>query len=118
WIYEDEIIDGCNRYKACKELGIIPTYEKFIGDEIQAINFILRTNNRRDLTTYQRTLLALEFEEMFREKAKEKQKEGGGAVRQKSDKAVIDTKKELANIAKVSHDTISKVKKIEEKAPQ
>lgn len=118
WIYEDEIIDGWNRFKACKELGIIPIYEKFIGDEIQAINFILRTNNRRDLTSYQRTLLALEFEEMFREKAKEKQKEGGGAVRQKSDKAVIDTKKELAKIAKVSHDTISKVKKIQEKAPE
>lgn len=42
------------------------------------------------------------------EKAKEKQAEAGGAVRQKSDKAVIDTKKELAKVADVSHDTIQK----------
>ena len=50
------------------------------------------------------------------EKAKEKQIEAGGAVRQKSDKAVVDTKKELAKLAGVSHDTIAKVEKIEAKA--
>jgi hypothetical protein len=33
---------------------------------------------------------------------KEKQKEAGGAVRQISDKAVIDTKKELAKVIKCS----------------
>jgi len=48
--------------------------------------------------------------------AKEKQIEAGGAVCQKSDKAVIDTKKEIAKIAGVSHDTVAKVKKIEAKA--
>ena len=122
WIYEDEIIDGWNRYKACKELGVIPTYEKFIGDETQAINFILRTNNRRDLTTYQRTLLAFEFEEMFREKAKEKQlsslKKGTSVPQISAKREPIETRNELAKIAKVSHDTISKVKKIQEKAPE
>ena len=122
WIYEDKIIDGWNRSKACKELGIIPTYEKFIGDEIQAINFILRTNNRRDLTSYQRTLLALEFEEMFRETAKENQisslKKGTSVPQISAKREPIETRKELAKIAKVSHDTISKVKKIQEKAPE
>ena len=38
--------------------------------------------------------------------AREKQREAGGAVRQKSDKAEIDTKKEVAKIANVSHDTV------------
>ena len=37
---------------------------------------------------YQRSVLALELEDVFSKKAKEKQKEAGGAVRQKSDKAV------------------------------
>lgn len=36
---------------------------------------------------------------------KEKQREAGGAVRQKSDKAVIDTKKELAKVAGVTIQT-------------
>ncbi len=58
------------------------------------------------------------MENVFSEKAKEKQKEAGGAVRQISDKAVIDTKKELANVAKVSHDTIAKVKVIQAKATE
>ena len=73
---------------------------------------------RRNLSNYQRSVLALEMENVFSEKAKEKQKEAGGAVRQISDKAVIDTKKELANVAKVSHDTIAKVKVIQAKATE
>ena len=41
---------------------------------------------------------------------KDKQSEAGGALPQKSAKAVIDTRQELAKIANVSHDTIAKVK--------
>ena len=63
-----------------------------------------------------RVFFALELEPLIAEKAKEKQREAGGAVRQISDKAVIDTKRELATIAGVSHDTIAKVKTIELKA--
>ena len=66
WIYENKIIDGWNRYKACNELGITPIYETFVGDELQAITFILRTNNRRDLTSYQRVVLSFEFKDFFR----------------------------------------------------
>jgi len=62
--------------------------------------------------------LALELEPLIAAKAKERQRESGGAVRQKSDKAVVDTKKELAKIAGVSHDTIHKMKVIEEQAPE
>ena len=48
---------------------------------------------------------------MFREKAKENQGKRND-ICQKSDKSEsIDTKKEIANIANVSHDTIAKVKK-------
>ena len=118
YIYEDKIIDGWNRYKACKELNIEPNFKEFKGDKKEAVVFILRTNNRRDLTPYQRSIIALEYAPYFEEKAKEKQKEGGGAVRQKSDKAVIDTKKELSKIGNVSHDTIARVKKIQEKATE
>lgn len=68
---------------------------------------------RRNLPSYVRAQLALRLKPIIAEKAKEKQSEGGGAVRQKSDKAVIDTKKELATIAGVSHDTIHKVEVVE-----
>lgn len=58
------------------------------------------------------------MEEIFSKKAKENQKAGGGSGisgRQNSDKPT-DTKKELAKIAGVSHDTIAKTKKIKEYA--
>lgn len=64
---------------------------------------------RRNLINYQRSVLALELESVFSERAKEKQKEAG-EVKQKSAEAPIETRAELAKIANVSHDTIAKVK--------
>jgi 16S rRNA G966 N2-methylase RsmD len=62
--------------------------------------------------------LALQLESVFREKAKENQRGGQGGVLLplKSAEANIETRKELAKIANVGHDTIAKVKKIEEVA--
>lgn len=112
------IIDGHNRYEIVKRWGIeYKTIEKHFDSEQDVIEWmILNQFGRRNLSNYQRSVLALQLEEVFRAKAKEKQKEAGGAVRQISDKAVVDTKKELAKIADVSHDTIAKVKVIEQKA--
>ena len=55
-------------------------------------------------------MLALKLKPIIAEKAKEKMEEGINQYSpcQKSDKASIDTKKELARIAKVSHDTKNK----------
>jgi hypothetical protein len=60
----------------------------------------------------------LELEPLIAAKAKERQRESGGAVLQKSVKPVIDTQKEFAKIAGVSHDTIHKTKVIEEQGPE
>ena len=60
--------------------------------------------------------MALKLKPVIAEKAKERQ----GArtdICQKSDKS-IDTKKELAKVAGVSHDTIHKVEKIQKEAPE
>ena len=59
-----------------------------------------------------RSELTLKLEPLLKEKAKEKQKSAGGAVPQKSAKAPVETRKEIAAAAKVSHDTIAKVKMI------
>ena len=81
---------------------------------------ILHQFGRRNLSSYQRSVLALKLEEVFRVKAKENQiRKPANFVCQNSDKqTAIDTKKEVAKIANVSHDTIARVKKIEEKAPE
>lgn len=73
----------------------------------------------RCLSAYDRSLLALKLKPEIEKKAKENQiRTSENRVCQKSDKQKIDTKKELAKIASVSHDTIHKVQVIEEKAPE
>lgn len=119
-VWNEYIIDGHNRYEIAQNNNLeFKTESKSFNSEDEVKEWmILNQFGRRNLSNYQRSVLALQLEDVFKAKAKEKQKEAGGAVRQKSDKAVIDTKKELSKVAAVSHDTIAKVKKIQEKAPE
>lgn len=114
------IIDGHNRFKICTENNIsFNTIEKEFKTESDVIEWIILNQfGRRNLSNYQRSVLALRLEDLFREKAKEKQRASGGAVVQKSAEPPIETRQELAKVANVSHDTIAKVKAIEAKAPE
>ena len=109
------IIDGHNRYEiATKHKLKYESIEKSFDSEDDVKEWMIHNQfGRRNLSNFQRSVLVLELESVFSARAKEKQKEAGGAVRQISDKAVIDTKKELAKLANVSHDTIAKVKVIQ-----
>ena len=76
---------------------------------------------RRNLSNYQRSVLALELESVFKEKAKESQIEGGrNKVVQISEQPVMERKAitQISNVANVSHDTIAKVKVIQAKATE
>jgi N6-adenosine-specific RNA methylase IME4 len=70
WTYNNQIIDGRNRYRACKELNIEPTYREWdqIGSLVQ---FVVSLNlNRRHLDTSQRALIGAKIKPMFEEEAK------------------------------------------------
>ncbi len=69
----------------------------------------------RDLNNYERSLLALKIKPDIAKKAKENQGERTDltSVRNLTN---VDTKKEIAKLAGVSHDTIAKVEKIEKQA--
>jgi N6-adenosine-specific RNA methylase IME4 len=115
------IIDGHNRYEISQKWNLDFETESKHFDNENAVRewMILNQFGRRNLSNYQRSVLALELEDVFKEKAKERQKGGQGGIllSQKSDEAnEVSTKKELAKVANVSHDTISKVKHIEAKA--
>lgn len=75
YIYQDEIIDGWNRFKACKELEVTPIYKHFTGSSLEALTFILRTNNRRDLSSSQRACLAADSDEIIETLTKEIEEE-------------------------------------------
>jgi ParB-like chromosome segregation protein Spo0J len=55
-VWEGKILDGRNRAKACKELGIEPKYETYTGND--PIGFVLSKNvHRRHLTPSQTAML-------------------------------------------------------------
>jgi N6-adenosine-specific RNA methylase IME4 len=113
------IIDGHNRFEIATKWGLdYQTESKRFDSENDVKEWMINNQfGRRNLSNYQRSVLALELESVFSERAKEKQKGGQGGIllSQKSDEAKqeVSTKKELAKVANVSHDTIAKVKKIE-----
>lgn len=65
WLFEGKIIDGWNRYKACQALGITPAFKTFEGSTLDALQFLVRTNNRRDLNSSQRAAIAVEAEDLI-----------------------------------------------------
>lgn len=61
-VYEGAILDGWNRYRACKATGVEHVEKEFRGNDQEAIDFVFRSNERRDLTASQRAALAAEYE--------------------------------------------------------
>ena len=109
------IIDGHNRFEIATRWNLdYQSESKSFKDENEVKEWMIHNQfGRRNLSNYQRSVLALELESVFSERAKEKQKKAGGAVPLKSAEAPIETRKELAKIASVGHDTIAKVKVIQ-----
>ena len=117
-VWRGTLIDGHNRYDIAQKHGLeFQVAEKDFEDETAAkIWMVTNQFGRRNLNNYQRSVLALSMEELFKEKAKERQvRKPADSVRQNSDEQNIEfsTKKEIGKLAKVSHDTIMRVKKIE-----
>ena len=72
---EGIIIDGHHRFTACQELGIVPKIEtKEFADELEEKEFIISINrNRRHLNQFQISELGYKFEEIEKQKAKNRQ---------------------------------------------
>lgn len=79
WLRGEEIIDGRNRYLACKEVGVGPKHKQWFGEEGgELINFIVSQNlHRRHLTAGQRAKVAIKIEALLVGRAKERQRAAG-----------------------------------------
>lgn len=118
------IIDGHNRYNICDEHGIkCPQVERdFPSREAAKIWIIENQFGRRNLSAYDRSVLALQLEPLYAAEAKrrrggDKRSEAYETIRQKSDECLpIRTDEQLAKLAGTSRDTIRKVKVIEAEA--
>lgn len=117
-VWNGILVDGHNRYEIANKHGLpFQVREVEFDSESDAEIWIIKNQfGRRNLSKYDRSILALKMEPMIAKKAKENQGTRND-ICQKSDKS-LDTKKELAKIAGVSHDTIHRVKVIEQKASE
>lgn len=113
-IWNNLLIDGHNRLKISLELGLnFKTKEINFKDRNEALLWIINNQlGRRNLSTYDKTRLALRFEDIISKKRKENQFRGVSLKSGQGGK----TSKEISKIAKVSHDTVEKVKFIEKTA--
>lgn len=111
---DDILIDGHNRFEiSIKHAGIPFQIKRMTFDLRKDVIrwIILNQCGRRNLSAYDRSVLALKLKPIIAEKAKANQ----GTRTDISQKSVKshDTQKELAKTARVSHDTIHKVETIE-----
>lgn len=116
-LWGDILIDGHNRYDICSKRDIpFQTVQREFDSREKAIEWIILNQfGRRNLPAYERARLALRLKPVIAEKAKEKEVERKTTF-QKSEKSnlpEVNTAKELAKVAGVSHDTIAKVETIE-----
>ena len=119
------IIDGHNRFEIATRWNLeYESESKRFKDENEVKEWMIHNQfGRRNLSNYQRSVLALELESVFSAKAKENLKTSTGGTNPRPlamlPKAeTIDTRKELAKIADVKERTLGKVKVIEAKAPE
>jgi len=117
-VWNGVIIDGHNRYAIYQKHGLDFKVEEIeLKDRDEAIQWMIKNQlGRRNLSNYSRSLLALLLEDNIAKVAKENQvRKPIESVLLISAKQInpINTRKEIAKIAKVASDTIGKVKKIE-----
>ena len=115
-LWNGYLIDGHNRYQIAFKHGLeYKTIDKEFEDESQVKEWMINNQfGRRNLSNYQRSVLALELESVFSARAKEQQvRKPEFVLPMLAEQKPIDTRKELAKVANVSHGTLDKVKKIQ-----
>lgn len=119
------LIDGHNRYEICTRLGSSYEVEWMQFDErSDVIEWIIKNQfGRRNLSDYQRGVLALRMKPIMEERARANLSAAGssaapGKPSQISDEVIkpIRTDEAVSELANVSRDTIRKIERIEEVA--
>ena len=117
-VWNDMLIDGHHRYEICTKHQIPFAVKSVVLDGLDDAKLWIwkHQESRRNLTPYHRAEIALKLKEVIAAKAKERQ------VRKPTDSVpqIVaeqnETRKELAEIAGISHTTLGKVEYIAENA--
>ena len=114
-LLDNKILDGRNRYLACRKAGIKPRYKEF-QNHIEPLSFVLSGNlYRRHLNTAQKCELGLSLLDIESINAKKRMKAG---KKNPSTPEVLGSKGRAITIVSkkigVGHNTLRQVKKIKE----
>lgn len=102
-LFEGKLLDGRNRYLACKELGKEIEVEEFKGTYEQAKDYVFHVNyNRRHLTHAKRVCAAVEYYAIDRISHSDKVKASWHSRRGNSDYVTTRQDKSKKSIEKVS----------------
>jgi len=102
-VHEDQVLDGRNRYRACRELGIDPTFVDWDGKG-SMLGFILSRNvQRRHMTEGQRVVTAARLAKLSR----------GRPAKNAQIRAI--SQDEAADLFKVGRTTVQAAKKVLDK---
>ena len=120
-VWDGVIVDGHNRYAVCQKHGIpFSVAEKSFDSREDAMLWMLRNQlGRRNLNSYQRSDLALKLEPLMASEAKLRKGQRTDLGQNSAPGSQMGkTSHKLAEMAGVSHDTIKKVKKLNEAADE
>lgn len=133
-LHEGRIVDGRNRYRACRELNLEPTTTSWDAKG-SLVSFIASMNiHRRHLTSSQRAIVAAEYEPMLAAEAAERKKvagrkggESSGATRRGETKDVQSIEQpsmngravqQAAKITGTNRQYVADAKKLKAEAPE
>lgn len=105
WLYDDRIIDGRNRYRACLSAGVDPVFRPWLGDEAELVPFVVSLNlHRRHLNESQRAMVAAKIANLAE-----------GRPRDKSDAPLLG---ETAQICAVSQEAAADLLNVSRRSVQ
>ena len=122
WLYEGKILDGRNRYRACKMAEVEPQTRVYTGDA--AVDFVVSLNlRRRHLSQSQKAAVALEVLPWFERQARKRQAHGattwGKSLVEKIPQATLGKARDQAAAAVgLNPRYVSDCKRIQRKAPE
>lgn len=80
WTHEGKIIDGRNRYKACCEAGVAPSFRVWDGKG-SLVSFVVALNlKRRHLSSSQKAMVASDMLPLLEDEARKRQSGGQGGI--------------------------------------
>lgn len=122
-LLDGKLLDGRNRWEACKLAKVEPHFIEFVGDD--PLGWVLSQNlTRRHLTASQKAVVALDLLPLLEKEAKQRQRQSNGyrkdrqSAQEFADRSTGKASEMAARLTKSNARYVEKVKSISKEAPE